>query len=180
MRIKAKDIPENGISLSFQDSPSQWGMGGVGGDGPTIQGDISGTLKITKHNEREFFLWGEVSAETRLECSRCLKKYVQSLRCEVHADYIPEVTMPSEHEHELSRTDLNLYFYKGETVSLDEVVQNHLCLAIPMRPLCREDCRGLCPQCGRDLQDLNEDICFHTTESVDMRWSKLRDFITKK
>ena len=76
----------------------------------------------------------------------------------------------AEEQHELQAEDLNIAVFDGEGIELDDLVREELLLALPVNVLCREDCKGLCPQCG---QDLNLGSCECEPE-VDARLSVLK------
>jgi uncharacterized protein len=67
--------------------------------------------------------------------------------------------------------------FEGNQIDLRPAALEALSLALPMRPLCRPDCRGLCPACG---QDLNEGVCECRVEPVDHRWATLEEFAHKR
>ncbi len=74
-------------------------------------------------------------------------------------------------EHEIQEDDLGTAFYRDETIDLGELVREQLYLALPMKPLCSDSCRGLCPHCGTNL---NRGACDCRTEWRDPRFEKLR------
>ncbi|MBN1225748.1 MAG: DUF177 domain-containing protein, partial [Deltaproteobacteria bacterium] len=82
-----------------------------------------------------------------------------------------------EEEIELEREDLDIGFYKEGIIDLTEVVREQILLAVPMIPICKEDCKGLCPYCG---QNLNQCKCVCAGKTIDPRWSKLQNLVSKK
>lgn len=173
MEIKVQEIPSEGLLLSYQEDPSSWGLSDKG---LVVQGSIQVLLKVVKHNEKEVYIRGSLSAELLSECSRCLKQFTDGIQSDFHVDYVPLSEVPSEQERELLKGDLDLQFYKGDLIEVKEVIENQLYLTAPMRPLCNADCRGLCPQCG---EDLNRVACSCSTEQSDLRWTGLKDFFKK-
>jgi len=78
---------------------------------------------------------------------------------------------------ELQKEDLDKEFYDGEVIDLDAIIQHQIILAIPFYPLCREDCKGLCPHCGINK---NQETCqCSDKEFIDPRLSGLKDFFKK-
>ncbi|HEY6146875.1 MAG TPA: DUF177 domain-containing protein, partial [Thermoanaerobaculia bacterium] len=73
-------------------------------------------------------------------------------------------------ERELDKDDLDVYFYDEPEVSVAPIVEERIQMAVPMKPLCREDCLGLCPTCGKDL---NQGPCNCRDEAIDPRWEAL-------
>ncbi|MEW6210600.1 MAG: DUF177 domain-containing protein, partial [Acidobacteriota bacterium] len=87
--------------------------------------------------------------------------------------YIPPLKTSSAHdEKELGSDDLSVGFYQGQAIDLDDVVREQVELALPMSRLCKEDCLGLCQQCGADL---NEGPCQCDAEESDPRWATLKE-----
>jgi uncharacterized protein len=82
-----------------------------------------------------------------------------------------------EEEVELQEEDLNTAYYRDHVLDLGEMLREQFYLALPMRPLCRPDCQGLCPQCGADR---NVEACQCQTEWVDPRLSVLKALVTRK
>ncbi|HLG21982.1 MAG TPA: DUF177 domain-containing protein [Candidatus Manganitrophaceae bacterium] len=174
MEIKVRDIPAEGLSLSYDEDPSEWDLEEKG---LTVEGPIHVSLKVTKLNQNEVYIRGALSANLLSECSRCLKKFADPIQSDFHVDYVPESAISVQDEHELVPQDLDLHFYKEECIEVNDVIQGQLHLAAPMRPLCKPDCQGLCPHCG---EDLNQKQCDCPKEPVDFRMTGLKDFFKKK
>ena len=106
-------------------------------------------------------------------CSRCLKP----LTFEVHVDF-DEMYYPSIDVHTGARVDLEegiddaYRINERHVIDLAEPVQQYWSMALPMAPLCDENCAGLCPVCGEEIRD-NAHAC--TRDQVDARWSRLAE-----
>jgi uncharacterized protein len=106
----------------------------------------------------------------QLECSRCLAPYA----FEEDEDFsllLYKRRAPSSEEISLNEEDLDVWFYDDPEVAVAPIVEERIQIAVPMKPLCKDDCRGLCARCGRDL---NEGPCDCTAEPIDARWDALR------
>jgi uncharacterized protein len=68
-----------------------------------------------------------------------------------HLRYQPHGQNSGEGEREIEEDDLSTAFYENETIDLGQLMREQLYLSLPMKPLCHEDCRGLCPQCGTNV-----------------------------
>jgi uncharacterized protein len=92
------------------------------------------------------------SLRTRIEstCDRCLNPVQLALERDFDLTYRPMSTIAREEEIELPEGELDIGFYEGEGIELGEVLAEQVNLAVPMKVVCREDCRGLCPTCGAD------------------------------
>jgi DUF177 domain-containing protein len=123
----------------------------------TWRGPIHGRLRVERSGER-VTLQGTVSATARLECVRCAEPFEVTIDAplDVFADRSGTGRHPEDEEH-LER-DHYMTFHDGRQLDLSEHAREALLLEIPITPRCREDCRGLCPRCGANL---NEGPCGH-------------------
>jgi len=97
----------------------------------------------------DLILSGRLHGELVGACSRCLEEYVLPIKREFSVTLSPQRTM--HREVELSADELSADFYREEHIDLSALVHEETILALPSRLLCREDCRGLCSQCGTNL-----------------------------
>ena len=100
---------------------------------------------------------GDVSFKLNITCARCLEVVTKQFNEKV--DCIFERESPciiKEEEIELTTTDTEKYYYAGDKVDITPLVRDTILLAIPIKPLCTPDCKGLCPYCG---ENLNEGDC---------------------
>jgi uncharacterized protein len=115
---------------------------------------------------------GELEAAVRDECVRCLDEVIVPIETEVEEEFIIEnmqvVANPNEEDGNQS---VQAYF-KDQDLILDEFIRQQLLLEKPLYPLCAEDCKGLCGQCGCDL---NEGTCNCTAPVGDSRFSQLAE-----
>jgi len=112
-------------------------------------GRIRGTLSVEKSGDR-ISVRGALEARARLECVRCLKPFEQavSVAFDVFAD---RSGTGSRRDEEALDRDAYMRFHDGRRLDLRESARETLLLEVPMAPHCREDCAGLCPKCGADL-----------------------------
>jgi len=120
--------------------------------------------------ELDLFFDGEVSGKARGNCGRCLESYPLEVTQEFSLVLTPAT--PLTGEIELAPGDLTQSFYEGTEIDLTPLMYEQIMLALPTRPLCGEECRGLCPQCGTNR---NSGQCACVVESGDPRWSALRN-----
>ncbi|MFQ5739368.1 MAG: DUF177 domain-containing protein [Acidobacteriota bacterium] len=116
---------------------------------------------------------GKLNASLELTCSRCLTRFVRRVEKRFDLEYRqdPEVSSEAE-EFSLTYTDLAIGFYRNDQLDLDAVVAEQILLEVPMKPVCQEGCRGLCDQCGSDL---NEGPCGCERRSGDPRLAVLSE-----
>ena len=107
------------------------------------------------NTDKSFVLEGNLSGNIILKCSRCLENFSYALDIDI--------------EKEIENKDIeNL-----AKVKIDHILKNNIFLNIPIKPLCDENCKGICPECG---QDLNKEECDCDTEIVDPRLADLEKF----
>jgi uncharacterized protein len=115
---------------------------------------------------------GEIKTRLSAPCDRCLKEVMVPVEIPFDLFYTPaDPGAGHTGEHELQERDLDFAVYENDQIDLDELVLEQLELSLPSRVLCREECRGLCPQCGADL---NVEQC-DCKAQIDPRWQVLAD-----
>lgn len=105
-----------------------------------------------------------------LECSRCLAAYPFAESESFSLVLYPRQRQPGA-DVELDRGDLDVLYYDEPVVALSPIAEERVQMAFPMKPLCREDCKGLCVICGKDL---NQGPCACAPEIFDPRWEALK------
>lgn len=111
---------------------------------------ILGTVELMRTNFG-IFARGQLVSEVELECDRCLDIYHSEVGARFEEEYLPVIDVSSGRPVQSERTDETFFISPNHIVDLTEAVRQHLLLAIPMHTVCREDCRGLCPTCGTNL-----------------------------
>jgi uncharacterized protein len=118
----------------------------------------------------EIFISGRLDAATTAACSRCAEEF--DLPSHRRFRYVLAAkVMRDGNGFALKAEDLEFSFYHGDEVDLTPLIREQALLALGERPLCREDCRGLCPQCGANL---NEGDCGCVPRGLDPRLAVLR------
>jgi uncharacterized protein len=108
-------------------------------------------LRAKIHKDRERFrIAGRVSARLELTCSRCLEPFALPIDSPFDVRYLPQSENTGD-EREVEEDDLSDAFYRDEAIDLGQLMEEQFYLALPMKPLCREDCKGLCASCGTNL-----------------------------
>jgi len=120
------------------------------GDAYRIVAPVGLEFEIHKDKGR-FRLVGSVVTELELACSRCLEPFRMPVNASFDIRYHPASEMSQEEEREVEEDDLETSYYRDDQVDLSELLREQFYLALPMKPLCRDDCKGLCAQCGTNL-----------------------------
>ena len=141
----------------------------LSGDDNRLVGRPEIFLQATRAGE-EVRLAGNLKATVEMNCDRCLKPVTMPVDQSFDLLYLPPEK--TSEEKELGDDDLSIAFYHDQVIDIDDLVCEQVELALPMSRLCSEECRGLCPECGANL---NEGDCLCSSEQVDMRWSALKE-----
>lgn len=147
---------------------------------PALAGSDAGLIGRCELNMRatragdEVELIGSVNAVVGFECDRCLRPLSVPVEQSFDLFYVPP--LKAGDERELGADDLSIGFYQGETIDLDDVVREQVELALPMSRLCTENCEGLCPDCGANLNDAE---CACKLNRTDERWAALGELKSK-
>ena len=118
------------------------------------------------------------AARTRLEveCSRCVEPFEVPIDTTFDLRYVPQTENVGEGEREIGEDDLAIAFYREGMLDLIDLMREQFVLAMPMKPLCREDCRGLCPECGTNL---NKGQCDCAPRWEDPRLAALKSLLPR-
>jgi len=139
---------------------------------------VKGPLQVALSYYRagsEIFVNGTLGAATTAACSRCAEEFDQPSHRRFRYVLAPKA-MSDENEFALRAEDLEFSFYQGDAVDLTPLIREQVLLALAERPLCGEECRGLCPQCGANL---NAGGCGCTVKGPDPRLAFLRSLKIK-
>ena len=118
-------------------------------------------------------LEARLSYEQTLTCTRCLAPVSRPVEEEIELAIETNMPEPMLGEHELRAADLKTLFLEGQQLDTTPILMEQLQLNIPMKPLCREECAGLCPKCGADR---NQAPCACEELEVDPRWQALEQW----
>jgi uncharacterized protein len=118
-----------------------------------------------------FRLVGRTETTLEVPCSRCVEPMVVPVDTSFDLRYQPHTTNTGEGEQEIEEDDLTTAFYQHDEIDLEQLMREQFYLALPMKPLCTPDCRGLCPTCGTNL---NRGGCDCKEEWQDPRLAALK------
>jgi DUF177 domain-containing protein len=126
-------------------------------------------LTVRKDGD-DVLVLGRMGARVPQTCARCLETFHVTVAPAVDARFVPAPAGRGE-EHELGADDLETDVYSGNSLDLASLVETETTLALPMKPLCADGCRGLCPVCGTNR---NATVCGCTVKAPDPRWAALQ------
>jgi uncharacterized protein len=135
------------------------------------------TLGLDVHRDRDQFrLVGQVTTTLELTCSRCLEQFQTQAAESFDVVFLPHREDAGDTDLKIEDDDLTTTYYRDHVIDLGQIMQEQFYLAVPMKPLCREDCRGLCANCGTNL---NNGSCGCTTTWHDPQLEVLRALLKK-
>ena len=117
-------------------------------------------------------LTGDLSTRLQLACARCLEPVMQDVARSFDLLYRPQGSDAGHAELSVTDAEAEIGYYTGEGIELEDVLREQILLAVPLRVLCIEECKGLCPHCGKNL---NEGQCSCAEPLEDPRWAALKD-----
>jgi uncharacterized protein len=119
---------------------------------------------------------GGFSVRIELPCARCLDPVVEDLKRDFDLLYRPQGTDAGKEELSITAADAEISYYQGDGLLLEDMLREQVMLALPLKAICRENCKGLCPHCGKNL---NVEQCSCTEPIEDPRWAALKEIRNK-
>jgi uncharacterized protein len=130
----------------------------------------AGKIELVTGSLGEIRVTGHLTVPMESACDRCL----EAARFPIDSDFVLYYRPVSEgygDEKEIDAGEAEMGFYEGEGLELNDVLREQVLLALPMQRVCRDDCKGICPECGRNR---NQNQCQCQTASMDDRWAALQ------
>ncbi len=172
MKLSLLSIPAGGQNFERDYAPDELDASAHAftiNEAPHITGRV-------KPSGKDFHVTGELKAAVVISCDRCLRDLFIPVHETFKLVYVPTDEARSSHgEREVNVQELDFVYFEDDELDLDQLIRDQLELALPTRTLCSEDCRGLCAQCGTDL---NQAEC-QCAAPVDPRWQALADLQNK-
>lgn len=111
---------------------------------------VKGTIQLTRTN-RGILVKGTINTEAKVACSRCLNEFNYQLTLKIEEEYFPTIDVITGAPVSLPDETGSFTINERHILDLTEAIRQYAIIAIPMKPMCRRDCAGLCPTCGHDL-----------------------------
>jgi len=119
---------------------------------------------------------GKLATSLELNCARCLEPITQNVKRDFDLLYRPQGADAGRDEMSVTDAEAEIGYYEGRGVQLEDVLREQVLLAIPLKVTCRDNCKGLCPHCGKNL---NEEQCGCEVSVDEPRWAALKDIRSK-
>ncbi len=130
-----------------------------------------------KHNViKDIRLQGDLATTLELPCARCLDPVRQDVARTFDLLYRPLGTDAGNEELSVTAAEAEIGYYQGEGLLLEDALREQVLLSVPLKVVCRDDCKGLCPSCGKNR---NTDPCSCAPVVGDPRWTALKDLREK-
>jgi len=166
MVIRVSDLDDDGLTIEDVAAlPSPYTDRGWRLDGLRLHVERDG---------QDVFIRGHLLSTVPRVCGRCLENLPVRVRADVDVHFVPRPATGDAVE--LRADDLDLCLYEKDQIDLNAVIESETTLALPMKPLCRDECRGLCPSCGANR---NLNACGCDTRPPDPRLTVLKDLAAR-
>lgn len=143
-------------------------------DGIDVTSSIQGTVTLMRTTDG-ILVTGMLETTLKLGCDRCLEPFEVPVEVELEENFRPTIDIRSGAAlPRIAGEELATLIDEHHILDLAEVLRQGTLLAAPVHPVCRPDCAGLCPQCGKNL---NEGPCDCEIDTIDPRWSKLQSLL---
>jgi DUF177 domain-containing protein len=135
------------------------------------------TMDVEKAGDGAFAVKGRLTTTLELSCSRCLDQFEVPVDAAFELRYVPQSANAGEGEREIADDDLATAYYGDGILDVIDLLREQFQLALPMKPLCSDACRGMCPQCGTNL---NRTECACRPQWEDPRLAPLKSLLTNQ
>jgi uncharacterized protein len=125
---------------------------------------------------KDIRLAGSLKTKLEVACARCLDPVLVEVDHSFDLLYRPQGTDAGREELSVTSAEAEISYYQGEGLQLEDALHEQVLLAVPLRALCRENCKGFCPQCG---ENLNTEQCSCAELQEDPRWAALKEIRSK-
>jgi uncharacterized protein len=134
------------------------------------------SMDVVRAGHDAFTVTGRATTRLELECSRCAEAFEMPLDAAFELRYVAHTENTGEGEREITEDDLVTAYYRDGLLDIGDLLREQFQLALPMKPLCSEACRGLCPHCGTNL---NRTECGCAQAWEDPRLAPLKSLLTR-
>jgi uncharacterized protein len=180
MFFEIKDLELHPVEFAEKFEPGVIDLGGEYRQRTSI--DTSGRADLVEEHHgkhkiiQDIRIKGRLATSLELSCARCLEPVAQDVKREFDLLYRPQGADAGRDEMSVTDAEAEISYYEGEGILLDDVVREQVLLAAPLKITCREDCKGLCPHCGTNL---NQEQCSCAVTPEEPRWAALKEIRSK-
>lgn len=168
MKVTVSEIPNEGLDFVEEEALELAEV--------KVVSPVRLKLRVEKVGN-EVIVNGSVSAVVGLACSRCLKDFRKDFESSLSVVYHPVEELKEEEGHEVKTGELDIGFYSGDELDISELLKEQILLGIPIKPLCKDSCKGICIGCGADL---NETACKCDTKGSGSSFDGLKNYFIER
>lgn len=176
MFIDIKDLERQPLDFEEVFQPDVIDLGGEARQRTPLKTSGHAELVEEHHGKHQVIkdirLRGRLSTGLELQCARCLEAVRQEVSREFELLYRPLGADAGRDELSVTDAEAEIGYYQGDGILLEDVLREQVLLALPLKVTCREDCKGLCPHCGKNL---NQEQCSCNVPMEDPRWAALKE-----
>ncbi len=172
LSIKEMEVRKVRFDETFQPGQIDFSDAGVAQAGPL---HVTGVAELLANTDGEVRLRGDLTVTMGAECDRCLAAALFPVEAKLDLFYRPMSCIARDEEIEIDEGEAEIGFYEGEGIELEDILREQVLLLLPMQRVCREECKGICPTCGKNR---NEAACECKPKASDDRWKALRDMVS--
>jgi len=170
MLIDVSQVPPEGLNITLSEEVLDLGEPANTWDGPAA---VRAEIHVGRSGQG-LLISGSFSGGVSLVCSRCLELFHFHTEDRFHLYCEAGAKSPPEEEHELTDDELDVTYLEQGRINTDHLLRENILLSLPVQPLCCEECQGLCPRCG---ENLNRGTCNCSDAPLDPRLQALRKLL---
>ena len=176
MFLNIKDLELHPLDFEEELQPGVLDLGGEASQRTPLKASGRAEVVEEHHGKHEVIqdirLRGRLSAGLELQCARCLEPVKQDVQRDFELLYRPLGVDAGRDELSVTDAEAEIGYYQGDGLLLEDVLREQVLLALPLKVTCGPDCKGLCPHCGKNL---NQEQCSCSTAVEDPRWAALKE-----
>jgi uncharacterized protein len=180
MLIEIQELETHPVDFREEFSPGAIDLGPDVRQRSPLRSEGRADLIEERHSKQQVIqdirLKGKLATSLELPCARCLEPVVHEVNAAFDLLYRPQGSDAGRPELSVTEAEAEISYYQGKGLLLEDALREQVLLALPLKAVCREDCKGLCPHCGKNL---NEGPCSCAEPVDDPRWSALKEIRTK-
>ena len=180
MLIEIKELELHPVDFQEEFSPGAIDLGEDVRQRTMLRCEGRADLVEEHHGKHEVVqdirLKGKLETSLDVACARCLEPVVLPVERSFDLLYRPLGTDAGHEELSVTDAEAEIGYYQGDGLLLEDTLREQVLLSVPLKTVCREDCKGLCPHCGKNL---NEGACSCADDVEDPRWAALKDIRSK-
>jgi len=180
MLIEVRELETHAVDFDEQFEPGVIDLGGEARQVGVLK--TAGRAQLVREHHSKHLLLkdiriaGDFATRAEVCCARCLDPVVQDVAKKFDLLYRPQGADAGKEELSVTAAEAEVGYYRGEGLLLEDVLREQVLLALPLKAICREDCKGLCAHCGKNL---NQEACNCAEPVEDPRWAALKDLREK-